>query len=117
MNAVLQETQEASFTPYVPVGAHAEGAQAQEAEPKAEGLCIKLRPDVFDTLSAYCKEEGLSKEEVAADLIREYIEDYIEGERYDKSCVEEVESIIAEVEAGRMELIPAEEVYREAGLI
>ena len=117
MNAVLQETQEGSFNPYAPASAHTEGTQALQVEATAQSLNIKLRADVFDMLSAYCKEEGLSKEEVAADLIREYIEDYIEGERYDKSCIEEVESIIAEVEAGRMKLIPAEEVYREAGLI
>ena len=111
MNAILQETQAASFQPYETVS-----AQSLEEESTVESINIKLRADVFDMLSAYCKEEGLSKEEVAADLIREYIEDYIEGERYDKSCVEEVESIIAEVEAGRMELIPAEEVYRKLGI-
>ena len=116
MNAVLQETQEASFQPYEIISAQTDDARAQEAEPKAEGLCIKLRADVFATLDEYCKEEGLSKEEVAADLIREYIEDYIEGERYDKSCIEEVERIAAEIDAGRMELIPAEEVYRKLGI-
>ena len=116
MNAILQEKQAASFAPYTPVGAQPEGAQALEVEPTTESLNIKLRADVFATLDEYCKEEGLSKEEVAADLIREYIEDYIEGERYDKSCVEEVERIAAEIDAGRIELIPAEEVYRKLGI-
>ena len=116
MNAVLQETQAASFQPYEIVSAQTEGAQAQEAKQTSQSLNIKLRADVFDMLSAYCKEEGLSKEEVAADLIREYIEDYIEGERYDKSCVEEVESIIAEVEAGRMKTYTLDEVKKELGL-
>ena len=116
MNAVLQETQAAIFTPCAPASTQAEDAQALTAESTAQTLNIKLRADVFATLSAYCKEEGLSKEEVAADLIREYIEDYIEGERYDKSCIEEVESIIAEVEAGRMKTYTLDEVKTELGL-
>ena len=116
MNAVLQETQEAIFKSYTPASVQTEGTQTQEVQPKAQSLNIKLRADVFATLDEYCKEEGLSKEEVAADLIREYIEDYIEGERYDKSCVEEVESIIAEVEAGRMKTYTLDEVKEELGL-
>ena len=116
MNAVLQEKQETCSAPCVLIDAQTDSTQVSALKPASEELNIKLRADVFAMLSAYCKEEGLSIEEVAADLIREYVEDYIEGERYDKSCIEEVESIIAEVEAGRMETYTLDEIKAELGL-
>ena len=79
-------------------------------------ISIDLRDDVFNTLSAFCKERGYSNEDVAADVIREFIGDYIADEKDDEVDAEEVQRIVAEIDAGRMELIPAEQVYEELGI-
>ena len=114
MNAVLQETQAASFQPYAPVSAQTEGAQALQVETTAQSLNIKT--DVLVKFQKFCKYFSLDETESAERAIENYIEQYIEAKE-DEEDLQDAIRIAAEIDAGRMELIPAEEVYREAGLI
>ena len=114
MNAVFQETQATSFQPYAPVGAQAEGTQALQVEPKSQSLSVKT--DVLVKFQKFCKHFGLDETESAECAIENYIEQYIEAKE-DEEDLQDAIRIAAEIDAGRMELIPAEEVYREAGLI
>ena len=114
MNAVLQETQVTGFQPYTPVGVQTEGTQAQEVQPKAQSLNIKT--GVLVKFQKFCKHFGLDEAESIESAIENYIEQYIEAKE-DEEDLQDAIRIAAEIDAGKMELIPAEEVYREAGLI
>ena len=114
MNAVLQETQEAIFKSYTPVGAQTEGTQVLKEKPTAQSLNIKT--DVLVKFQKFCKHFALDETQSAESALENYIEQYIEAKE-DEEDLQDAIRIAAEIDAGRMELIPAEEVYREAGLI
>ena len=113
MNAVLQETQEASFKPYVPASVQTEGTQAQEVQPKAQSLSVKT--DVLVKFQKFCKHFALDETQCAESALENYIEQYIEAKE-DEEDLQDAIRIAAEIDAGRMELIPAEEVYRKLGI-
>ena len=113
MNAILQEKQVASFAPYTPVGAQTEDTQALQEEPTTGSLNIKS--NVFVKFQKFCKHFNLDETESAERAIENYIEQYIEAKE-DEEDLQDAIRIAAEIDAGRMELIPAEEVYRELGI-
>ena len=113
MNAVLQETQEASFTPYVPVGAQTDDAQALTAEPTAQSLNIKS--NVLVKFQKFCKHFGLDEAESAESAIENYIEQYIEAKE-DEEDLQDAIRIAAEIDAGRMKTYTFDEVKEELGL-
>ena len=81
-----------------------------------ENLNINLRSDVFAMLEGFCEETGSSKEQIAADVIREFLEDYIADAHDEVEDLEEAQRVAAEIDAGRMEVIAAEDVYRKLGI-
>ena len=113
MNAVLQETQAASFQPYAPVSAQTEGAQAQEPKPTAQSLNIKS--NVLVKFQKFCKYFSLDETESAERAIENYIEQYIEAKE-DEEDLQDAIRIAAEIDAGRMKTYAFDEVKKEFGL-
>ena len=113
MNAVLQETQATSFQPYAPVGAQAEGTQAQEVQPKAQSLNIKA--NVLVKFQKFCKHFALDETQSAECALENYIEQYIEAKE-DEEDLQDAIRIAAEIDAGRMKTYTLDEVKEELGL-
>ena len=113
MNAVLQETQAASFQPYAPASAQAEDTQALQEEARAQILNIKT--NVLVKFQKFCKHFGLDETESAERAIENYIEQYIDAKE-DEEDLQDAIRIAAEIDAGRMKTYTFDEVKRELGL-